>query len=332
MGSLGGHVVPGVFFLIYGMEWLLLSFWLQLTTPHKSTINRSSRTGNSSSNHTGTTPLSYSEFKRDMELNRKSYIPQPFCRNIPLESFMKFTFSILGILVETFLSVSDGKVIAHIFHVHDPDGSFSNQSKLHHITMYGTFLLSGVIDLIALFIRIPPSTTKLFLSLAFFIEALLFWFHANGRDDLNYSVHILLTYVIFSCIMFSALRMWKPNNLFINGGLAFSIILQGTWFIQVGVVLYGNQYWDPSDHNNMMFIIALFSWHIISILCSMIIIYIIMLACWRNSIKYQSKGRRRGLRPLPLLPVVQDSQEKEKLIEEDNNNITSNNIVVETVT
>ena len=78
MGSLGGHVVPGVFFLIYGMEWLLLSFWLQLTTPHKSTINRSSRTSNSSSNHTGTTSLSYSEFKRDMELNRKSYIPQPF--------------------------------------------------------------------------------------------------------------------------------------------------------------------------------------------------------------------------------------------------------------
>ena len=104
------------------------------------------------------------------------------------------------------------------------------------------------------------------------------------------------------------------------------------WFIQVGVVLYGNQYWDPSDHDNMMFIIAVFSWHIISILCSMIIIYIIMLACWRSSIKYQSKGRRRGLRPLSLLPVVQDSQEKEKLIEEDNNNITSNNIVVETVT
>ncbi|XP_041346945.1 transmembrane protein 45A-like, partial [Gigantopelta aegis] len=154
MGSLGDHVVPGVFFLIYGWNGYLLSFWLQLT-------------------HL---------------INQQSNSDQ-------VELFFK-------------------------------------SIKIHHITMYGTFLLSGVIDLIALFIRIPPSTTKLFLSLAFFIEALLFWFHANGRDDLNYSVHILLTYVIFSCIMFSALRTWKPNNLFINGGLAFSIILQGTWFIQ----------------------------------------------------------------------------------------------------
>ena len=79
MGSLLGHLIPGMFFLIFGVWWILISFWSHLTTASKPVPAKASRTRLDS----GSGSASYADFKRDSMLSRLSYIPQPFCAKYP---------------------------------------------------------------------------------------------------------------------------------------------------------------------------------------------------------------------------------------------------------
>lgn len=320
MGSLAGHIVPGVFFMIYGGWWILISFWSHLTTASKPQPAKTSR----SKIDSGSGSTSYADFKRDSKLSRLSYIPQPFCVKVHLEPFIKIALSLFGIVAEVFFRIDTvtGKFTVEAWSMHETDGSFKELSKFHHLTMYSAFVLSGVVDIVMLFLRLPRHTSKLFLTQAFFVEGILFLFHAWAKDTLNLTAHILLTIAIFSCVVLSGLRMWQSSNLFVNAGLGLSMTLQATWFIQAGLVLFGGAEWDFEDHNNAMFITACFVWHLITITSAMLVLYVIMMSCLRSSVKYR-RGRRRApfrsmLPSIPLYPQNgEDSPERERLIAEE---------------
>ena len=348
MGSLGGHVVPGVFFVIYGIAWLILSYWLHFTLPTKPSSNSTNgHSDNKSSNKAGSrnqrslSNPSYSDYKREIELTRKSYIPIPICRSVPLEPIIKGILSFLGILVEAFFDVVDGKLVFSVVHFHDNEtGRFGGMSKLQHITMYTMFLVSAIVDLSASFIRLPRATTKIFFAVAFSIEALLFWFHAatENKSELEYKMHLLLILSILSCTLFSSLRMLSPANLLINSGLSFGMLLQGFWFVAVGVVLYGQSVpWDVHDHYNVMFVVAMFAWIILIIMFVMVIVYIAMMSCFKASIKYKFKPpRSSGINMLPFTNPIADSPERKRLMEnvedeEENDNLIKP-IIEETAT
>lgn len=313
MGSAAGHIVPGVIFLMYGISWCLFSFWIHLTSQSKpNSTGSKSRT-----RHTRVQGSSYESFKREIELARKSYIPQPFCRNVPIEPVIKLMCSLVGILVESFLDERNGKAIASVVSFHDNEGHVINVGKLLHITMYSGFFVSGIIDVVALFLKVPRATTKIFLTLAFIYEALLFWFHSESGEPFLYTVHILQFLSIVVCATLSGLRMTNPVNLLINSGFAFGSLLQGTWFVQIGFVFYRKKLWDFNDHSNIMLIVAIFVWHLIIICTSMLLVFIVMTACFRSSICHRVKGRHQWLPPIPLLPIAHDdSQEGEHLIQE----------------
>jgi hypothetical protein len=320
MGSLAGHVIPGVFFLIYGIAWMFLSFWLHLTTSHTKALP--SKKGKSSKlQPTPSSTQSYADYKREMELSRKSYIPLPFLRGFPLESLIKGVFSLIGIIVEAFFDITqtDHKLIFTVVKFKDDDGHFINMNKLHHVTMYACFFLSAVIDFTSLVIRLPKATTKLFISLAFAIEGLLFWFHTSGDAGLDYGIHLLLILTIIICIAFNSLRMLTPSNILINAGMSFSMNIQGSWFIHLGVIMYGpTSPWSSAEHESLMYAIALFSWHVIIIMSIMLLVYIAMMACFKTSIRH--KGRiRQNLSNLPVTLFQEHNKmpEKEKLISEE---------------
>lgn len=308
MGSFAGHLVPGLFFLFYGFWWMFIGFWLHVTS--------ASRPGKGK---TGGSSLSYAEFKREAELCRKAYIPQPFWPKVPIEPLFKIGLCFIGVIGEAFFDINPetGQLFAVVYKVYNQEGNFNYQGKLHHITMYLGFTLSGIIDLVALFVKVPRHTSKLFFAVAFFIEGLLFWFHVQGRPDLDLTFHVLLNYTIFASAVFAALRMWQPFNVLVNSGLSFCMILQGSWFIQLGVALYV-QHWDVNDHNGQMFTIASYSWHVLGIMSAMLLFYIFMLACLRSSVKYR-RGRRRGLRLISALPAV--LAEGSIDVEEENRNL-----------
>ena len=311
MGSFAGHLLPGLSFLIYGLWWMFVSYWQHLANPTRPTAK----------GKTASSGVSYAEFKREAELSRKSFIPQPFCSKVPIEPLCKVILCVVGIIGEGFFDVDPktGHLYAVVYQIRNKSGDFNNQSKIHHITMYLGFALSGIIDLVTIFIRVPRHASKLFFSVAFLLEGLLFWFHAHGREDLDLMLHTLLNYAIVACFSFAALRMWQPLNLFVNAGLSFSMILQGAWFINLGVILYV-QHWNMESHNNVMFAIASYSWMIVSIMTFMLIAYVLVLACLRSSVKYR-KGRRRGLRFLSTLPAVLAEEGNHVMVPEETKNL-----------
>ena len=323
MGNLGGHAVPGVLFMCYGLLWIVLSFWNYLSSHSKLTKT----TGNKSSNK-----LTYAEFKRDIEASRKSYLPHYCCLgNCPLDPIMKVVLSFAGILVEAFLDYRDGSVVFRAYSVYNDEGSYA---KLHHITMYFSFLLTGIVDLTMLFVRLPKHTSKCFLSLAFLVEGILFLYHGEGKGDLDCYVHHLLTLAILFSFVFSVLRLLETNNVFYNSGLGASIALQGTWFIQIGTMLYGHTHWENDDPSNKRFAIACFTWHIIAIATVTLVLYVILMACLRSSIKYRGNKSSRRSTATNVLPFTQPlsrvtMEEREKLIaEKEMNDMAGHNSAV----
>ena len=260
MGNLGGHVVPGVFFIIYGIWWIIASLWLYLSQNFK---------------------VKQRAFYHVQNISKKSYIPICLLPQWPIEPVLKVSFASMGVLVESFLTMvhdadGDGQHIgAIVWSMHNAtNGSFVPLAKLHHITMYSCFVMSGIVDLLSLCIRYPKHTSKIFLALAFFVEMFVFYYHAKGDSDrshLEVLMHELLVLSIGVCTVFAALRMLNSSNILINGGLALGITLQGTWLIEIGAVIFGPVEWKDV-HNNYMFIVACFVWHFMCIGVGMFIL------------------------------------------------------------
>ena len=260
-GSLGGHIVPAVFFLIYGIWWIIATFWLYLSQKYNLKIKQRG-------------------FFDIENISKKSYIPLCLLPLWPIEPVLKIIFPSMGIIMEAFFRVrpNDTEHDQHyetgVWSMYNSDGSFAMLVKLHHITMHLCFIVSGIVDLLSLCSRYPKHTSKLFLALAFFVETFLFYFHIQGdkdRSQLEVLMHELLIFSIGVCVVFAALRMVKSSNILINGGLALGITLQGTWLIEIGVVIFGPVKWKDV-HNNYMFIVACFVWHCMSIIVGMFIL------------------------------------------------------------
>ena len=306
MGSLAGHVIPGVFFIIHGALWCLnaICYCLKSKSSHKSSKESRSRKSKLSRSASSL----FFEIKHDQSISSKSWIPLSFTR-IPIEPILKILFPSLGLLVESFLtykSDSDGRhVVFETYRVWKDNGEISGMGKLHHITMYAAFMLSGIMDMATLCVRLPQQTSMIFFSLAFTVEGLLFYLHTMGRVALNVEVHVLLFYAILSCMIFSVLRIFTATNLVVNLGLGSSILLQGTWLVQGGYLLYGKFFpgYNEADmktdrHKESLFVVACFTWHILFVSLYNVVSWIILsvllkipLLRWRQ----RSSPKRSGL-------------------------------------
>ncbi len=307
MGTLGGHVLPGVFFLFLGLLWTLLSIWMQLT---------SKASNPKKSKKEGSTTSSFFEYtyKRDLRLARKSWIPFPCCPRVPVDPVLKVFLAIIGILVELFLDYKRSHLVTMVYNVILPNGELNDMAKLHHITMYGAFLMSGIVDIVSLFLKLPRQASQIVYTMAFWVEWMLFYSHTiEGDSSMNISFHFLLRMAIFSCVIVSALRVFYSSHFLVNIGLSFCIMLQGTWFIQVGVSLYppsGSNVFlktaSTNAHRVAMFVYALFTWHVLLLTVLFFILFGVLSCCARS---------------LPLssshLQDLFDSEEKERLISVD---------------
>ena len=333
MGSFSGHVLPGSFFVLYGVAWIILAMLTHL----KSKAGGSSQaTGKKAKHHSMVNGVSFFDYKRDIGLSRKSWLPLPCSplSRVPLEPIIKIILPFIGILVEAFLTVikdHQGRphITGSVYHVYKSDGYLTDLGKLQHITMYGAFVLSGIVDILTIFVKFPHQTSPLFLALAFLTEGILFYFHTEGRDAINIQIHFILTLVIGICALFAFLRTMYATNLLINLGLGFSIFLQGTWFIQAAHFLYppggkgviinemnkhhGGSDNGPENHAAVMFIACTLTWHILFTVIGMLIMWVILLLVMRSS-----AGRRflkkRGIVRLNPPRKWEDFTEKEKLI------------------
>ncbi|XP_029654253.1 transmembrane protein 45B-like [Octopus sinensis] len=236
MGTFGGHALPGTFFLLF-------AFWYTVQI-----FNRyfQCRKRNARFTSTVTFPCTC------------------LCGRLkkwPLESIMKIVLVIIGF---------SGEIITGL-----RPGPYVILGNGQHATMFFAFGLSGVVELL-LFFKAPLPTDVDYIAniLAFTIELVLFTFHLHGRSELDVLLHVLLTYVIIASLISAFIEMKFRHNVLAPLARTYFVMLQGSWFWQVGFILYrpfpGKSPWKGDDHSQMMLITIYFAWH--SIACFIIIL------------------------------------------------------------
>ncbi|KAM6969769.1 transmembrane protein 45B [Aplochiton taeniatus] len=227
MANFGGHAIPGSFFLMFGLWW-------SVKFPLRHYSKKSQRTGRH--NVTLFTKLDY------------------------IEGAFKIFASFVGIMVEQF--VVDGP---HARLYSRENQSWVKLMNWQHSTMYLFYGISGIADILSLSsTSVPVGLDRLGMSLALFVEGFLFYFHVHSRPPLDSHIHSLLLVAVFGGAASTMLEVFMRDNIVLELLRASLALLQGSWFYQIGFVLYppNGEEWDLKLHDNIMFVTMCFCWHI----------------------------------------------------------------------
>ena len=132
-----------------------------------------------------------------------------------------------------------------------------------HATMFAMFLLPSVLEILRFYsiLFLPPATEYVLSSLTFSVVGELFYFHIDGRPDLDQRVHSLICVVAFSVSIVIILVAWQRKSVILFVARTILVVLLGMWFFQVAHVLCGTHPWKDTPSNREFISIA-FTWHI----------------------------------------------------------------------
>lgn len=253
MGSFKGHALPGSFFLITGLWWAAKQTFLYATRRNKSA---------------GAGRLASRALQRRIEI---------------IEGAVILSFSIIGMLAEQLLAGGPK------FQLYDSSTQHWEQlMNWQHTTMYLFFAISGAISLTVHSTDIAPiALDRMLLALAFFNEGFLFLYHLHGRGMLDVHVHTLLLYGIFGQALICLLEVFHRGNILLELLRATLTVLQGSWFWQIGFILYppSQVKWDQADHDNAMFVTLCYCWHLAFALLTVAVVYWSVLCAVRSRLR-----------------------------------------------
>ncbi|XP_037323733.1 transmembrane protein 45B [Pungitius pungitius] len=228
MANFGGHAIPGSFFLLLGF-WLTVKHILQ-------------------------------HHWRTSQPKARRVMPSLFRKLDYIEGGCLIFASFVGVMVEQF--VVDGPHAR----LYDTENKWwVKLMNWQHSTMYLFFGISGIALVAATASKqVPAGVDRLALSLALFVEGFLFHYHLHNRPPLDAHIHSLLLFAVFSGSASTMLEVFKRDNVVLELLRAGLFFLQGSWFYQIGFVLYppSGPQWDLTLHDNMMFVTMCFCWHI----------------------------------------------------------------------
>ncbi|KAE8592088.1 hypothetical protein XENTR_v10018645 [Xenopus tropicalis] len=176
--------------------------------------------------------------------------------------------------------------------VNGEDHSWVKLMNWQHTTMYLFYGISGVVDILTFLpLNLPRGLDRLSLGIAVIIEGLLFYYHVHNRPALDQHIHSLLLIAVFGGAISIMIEVFMRNDIVLELFRSSLTILQGTWFWQIGFVLYplgGAPEWDQTDHGNVMFITMCFCWHYAVALLIMAINYSLVYCCVKRHKKLSS--------------------------------------------
>merc|ERR1712179_643067 len=99
-------------------------------------------------------------------------------------------------------------------YMHYENGHWAHLNEWQHFTMYTSFLISGVVDIIS---QKCLKERKLILeragvTIAFYITALLLFFHRHGKPGLETEAHELLLFANLAICGVLTLELWFPED------------------------------------------------------------------------------------------------------------------------
>ena len=232
MGSFIGHALPGSCFILFSLWWIVSIFQRYFRSKWDPNVAKYKNTATFSSQR---------------------------CPDIPVEAYLKLLAIVVGIIVETVTG----------FEWVDGSWQFANLiPNGHHIMMYSFFGLNAVADLMTFYKvpYLPKDIEYVSASIAAAAQGYLFVNHLHGRDPLDVKVHSCLVIVIIFCAI-STLAEMVGNRNDVRYGLFRSTcyLWQGTWFLQVGTILYPHgifPIWDNQSMESIMIMDLIFLGHL----------------------------------------------------------------------
>ncbi|XP_041477722.1 transmembrane protein 45B-like [Lytechinus variegatus] len=229
MGTFIGHALPGAFFIIVSIWWIIQFVYTKIVLDNG----------------------------RQRPRSRLMYC----LHRVPIEGSLIVFGGVVGFIGEMMYPAPKWTLI-------DSEGHWKHQVEWQHVTMYTYFALYGGIMVMgrSCVPSVAGKYEKAFGALAFAVEGFLFHFHTHGRSDLDVQLHTMLVVAIFICFLSTSAEVWRPKDTLVELIRILFTLVQGTWFWHVGIVLYippGGEPWDPEDHLNVMFTTVMFTWHIL---------------------------------------------------------------------
>uniref|UniRef100_A0A673B2N0 Transmembrane protein 45a n=1 Tax=Sphaeramia orbicularis TaxID=375764 RepID=A0A673B2N0_9TELE len=274
MGSFKGHALPGSFFLVAGLWWTgKYSLW------HATRRNKS----------IGSTRLSSRASQRRLEI---------------IESSVILFFSFVGMLAEQFLADGPRLQLYDFVEKH-----WEDLMNWQHATMYLFFGLAATVSLVIHTTEAAPlALDRLMMAIAFFNEGFLFLYHLHGRSMLDVHVASASALCCFRRSSCCFLEVFHRGNIILELLRCTLTLLQGSWFWQIGFVLYPPQgpEWDLKDHNNVMFVTMCYSWHLAFAMLVVSVLYCTVSCVVRSRLKRTPPMEMGLLKPRDRDPESED--------------------------
>ncbi|CAL8108712.1 unnamed protein product [Calicophoron daubneyi] len=215
-------------------------------------------------------------------------------QQFPLDSLLKVGCCLIGIVGEFITGFDENWVFIYI-------------GNAQHITMYSTFGLGGLIELCIFykFLDLPLQTEHILSMTALLNEFLLFLLHLHGRTQLDVYIHMLLAGMIVLSLVAELFELISPKKVALPLIRWWGFLVQGTWFWQVGAILYPvaswMPTWDEQARQDRVRAANLFAYHLLIDFVVILIFAIPMslklgrINSWKASFEIETRTRTRTL-------------------------------------
>ncbi|XP_013419193.1 transmembrane protein 45B [Lingula anatina] len=262
MGNFKGHILPGSFFIAFGIWWTI-NIWVNYFRAQDRKKKR--------------------PFQCRLIYPVASNCTRLKCchsGSICWEGIVKVVVTGIGIVGE-FSYGYDAKL--HYVHA----------GNAQHITMFAAFGLTGVVDILLFHkVALPSKCDYMSVVLALVVESILFKFHLHGRTMLNTHVHTLLLYTLYMTIPAVLAEMYFDKHVLAAFARTFLFLLQGTWFFQAAFILFSPLPralpWKQDSPHEVTLVTLFYTWHLGSLFVLMLCIGGIVGCCLR----YRRRERR----------------------------------------
>ncbi|XP_005639843.3 transmembrane epididymal protein 1A-like isoform X1 [Canis lupus baileyi] len=184
---------------------------------------------------------------------------------VPVQGIMKVLISLGGIIPEFFYPPGVNRLM--IVDWEDPRRPFVFYENWDHVTMYGFFLLSGVVDIAsrACQARQTAKLEQAAEALAFCVLALLMAAHLENRGALEIRVHALFVAPAFLVGLVLAIEVWVPDQPALWVLKTWMGLVLSSWMVQLSVLMYAppsGQPWRAENPEDLAFLPIFFCWHL----------------------------------------------------------------------
>ncbi|XP_025769970.1 transmembrane epididymal protein 1A-like [Puma concolor] len=237
MGTLEGHLLPGICLLIFSLHYSVM------------------------------VSLALLRGQRFLKppLTPKEKRGHRWWQLVPVEGMMKVAISLTGIITEFFYPPGVNRMM--MVDWEDPRRPFLFYDNWYHVTMYGFFTLSGIVDIVSRACQAQQNVKleRAAEALAFCVLVLLMAFHLENKGTLEVRTHLLFVAPTFLLTLVLTMEVWVPDQPTLWVLKTWMGLVLSTWMLQLCVLMYvppSGQPWRAENPGDLAFLLIFFCWHL----------------------------------------------------------------------